>query len=180
MKRTRRSSTSIVLVVCLLATVVATVIPGAVAAAANRRTPPRVSVIYRGEVVQRARPYTFCWSYGSPDGGATGTCADGFPRYPQAARVDAGSRLKVRIAYRPKPGDWFIRSHRMVVEHEGWHEPVGPSEEVGFRLKPHRVEGVVRAWDLVFKLNEPARHYYIDTGGELKQGDAFYALHLQT
>lgn len=180
MRTTNRTFRRAALVACLLATLGAG-LTGRASASANRRTPPRVSVVYKGDVIQRVRPYTFCWSYRSyDDGGGTGMCADGFPYYPEAAPVDAGSRLKLRIGYRAKPGEWFLRAHRVVVEHEGWHEPVGPSETIPFRLRPHRVDGVVKAWDLVFRVAEPARHYYLDTGGQLKQGDAFYALHVRT
>lgn len=178
--KTRTHALRRTLLVACLATGLIAAGHSAQTAEANRRTPPRVSMIYKGEVVQRVRPYTFCWSYGSYDGGASGMCADGSPHYPKAARIEAGSRVRLRIGYPAKPGGWFLEAHRAVVEHEGWHEPVGPVEEIPFRLKPHRVDGVVKAWDLVFRLDEPVRHYYLNTGGDLRQGDAFFALHART
>ena len=165
--------------VWLIASLVVLGIGVGASATTQRRTPPTVALIYKGEVVQRVRPYTFCWSYQYKDG-ATGMCADGWPEYPEAAQVDAGSRLKLRIRYPGKPQHWFLQAHRVVVDNNGRHETVGPTEELDFTVKPHRVDGVIRAWDLVFRVDEPLRHYYLDTGGDLDQGDAFYALHVQT
>ena len=145
----------------------------------NRKSPPRLSLRYQGEVVQRARPFTYCWSY-TEGGGGTGMCADGFPRYPHAAQVQAPTKMVLRVHYPGKPAGWFLNAYRAIVRHEHYDEPVGSSEEVPFRLRPHRVDGTTKAWDLVFRLTEPGRHYYLDTGGDLRQGDAFYALHART
>lgn len=146
----------------------------------NRRRPPQVSVLYKGEVVQRARPYTYCWSRSFPDGSGVATCADGVPRYPRAARVKAPARLVLRIGYPAKPRNWYLDAYRLIIRHDYGDETVGPAEAVAFKLKPHRVRGRVKAWDLVFRVTERSRHYYLDTGGYLKQGDAFYSLHLRT
>lgn len=169
-----------IFILALIAGLIAASPIGSAATTVNRRHPPRAALIHKREVVQRARPYTYCWGYTTAGGGGHGTCADGAPGYPKPASVDAGARLAIRIRYPAKPRDWFLQAHRAVVDRDGWHETVGPAERIPFRLKPHRVDGVVRAWDLVFRLEEPLRHYYIDTGGELKQGDAYYALHVQT
>ena len=163
----------------LLACVVGAGNVAGAASAAQRRTPPRVAMIYKGEVVQRVQPYTFCWSY-SYGGGATGMCADGWPEYPEPAQVEEGSRLRLRIRYPVKPDRWFLHAYRAVVNEDGRDETVGPPEALEFRLKPHRVDGDVRAWDVVFRVDEALRHYYLSTGGDFPQGDAFYALHAQT
>jgi len=146
----------------------------------NRKTPPRISLRYQGEVVQRARPFTFCWAYSNGDGTGTGMCADGFPRYPEPAEVQSPARLTLRIHYPAKPEEWFLHAYREVVRHEHRDEPVGNPETIPFKLRAKRVRGKIRAWDVVFRVEEPLRDYYLDTGGQLRQGDAFYALHVQT
>jgi hypothetical protein len=107
-------------------------------------------------------------------------CSDGFPDYPAAARVSAPARLVLRIHYPAKPRRWFVHAYRAVNSEDGWTSPVGPRESIPFRLKPHRVQGEVKAWDVVFRVTEPLRHYYLDTGGDLAQGDVFYGLHVRT
>ncbi|MGI8775587.1 MAG: hypothetical protein ACR2KQ_11395 [Actinomycetota bacterium] len=145
----------------------------------NRRQPPKLRVIYKGEIVQRATPYTYCWTYSEGDGGV-GMCADGFPRYPRGVAVEAPARIVIRIPYPAKPSDWFVEAHRTIVRHENWDEPVGPAQDIAFKLKPRWVDGKVRAWKVIFHLEEPQRHYYLNTGGFLAQGDALYALHVKT
>ncbi len=146
----------------------------------NRKSPPRLSLRYQGDVVQRARPFTFCWSHSEGDGSGTGMCADGFPRYPRAARVETPAKMVLRIHYPAKPNEWFLHAYRHIVRHQHYDETVGDPEEIPFRLRPHRVNGRNKAWNLVFRLREGIRHYYLDTGGYLEQGDAFYALHVRT
>ena len=169
----------------LIAIVVsATLLLGVQAAAAgsdvNRKRPPEISLRHQGEVVQRARPFTFCWSYANDDNTGTGMCADGFPRYPRAALVEASDRLVLRIHYPAKPEAWFLRAYRAIIRHEHYDEPVGEAQRIPFKMRPYRVDGKVRAWNLIFRVEEPNRHYYLDTGGDLQQGDAFYALHIRT
>ena len=168
------------LVLTLLSVLVLSASASADVTGPNKRKPPNLRLVYKGEVVQRAQPYTFCWSTQDPDGGGVGMCADGFPRYPKAVKVDAPTRLTIRIPYPAKPSEWYLRAHRAIVRHDYWDEPVGPAEEIPFKLKPRRVDGKIRAWRVVFRVEEPARHYYLDTGGILKQGDAFYTLHVKS
>lgn len=166
----------VALVACLLAP-----LAGAVAGErVNRRRPPRVALRYHGEVVQRVAPYTYCWSYTYPDNSGVGMCADGSPSYPEAAEVSAPARLVLRIPYPAKPHRWFLHAYRAVSDEGGWTRPVGPRESIPFRLRPRRVQGEVRAWDVVFRVTEPLRDYYLDTGGDLAQGDVFYGLHVRT
>ncbi|MGH2808653.1 MAG: hypothetical protein ACRDKT_15420 [Actinomycetota bacterium] len=146
----------------------------------NRRHPPRIALRYRGEVVQRAAPYTYCWAYEYPDGSGIGTCADGFPRYPKAVTVKSNARLAIRIRYPARPHRWFVHSYRAVASEGGYTSPIGDGERIPFRLRPHRLRGEITAWDVVFSVDEPLRHYYLDTGGDLAQGDVFYALHVRT
>jgi hypothetical protein len=169
------------LLLTLVASLVAPVATAIAGPGVNHRRPPRVALRYQGEVVQRATPYTYCWSYTYPDNSGIGMCADGFPSYPEAASVSAPSRLVLRVPYPAKPRKWFINAYRAVNSSpSGWDSPVGPREEIPFRLKPHRVQGEVKAWDVLFRVAEPLRDYYIDTGGLLEQGDVYYALHVRT
>ena len=164
--------------------VAATLLLGAQGALAgtevNRKRPPRLTLRYQGEVIQQARPFTYCWSHANDDGTGTGVCADGFPRYPKAAQVEAPARLVLRIHYPAKPEGWFLRAYRAIVRHEHYDETVGEGYKIPFKMRPHKVNGKVYAWNLIFRVEEANRHYYLDTGGDLRQGDAFYALHLRT
>jgi len=108
------------------------------------------------------------------------TCADGFPNYPDPVEVTAPGRVVIRISYPARPERWFVEAYRLIEEKEHYDDGIGPAEPIDFRLKPHRVDGKVRAWDVVFRVAEPLRHYYIDTGGDLAQGDAFYSFHVET
>jgi hypothetical protein len=146
----------------------------------SQKRPPHLSLRYEGDVVQRDRPFTYCWSYSTGDGEATGMCADGFPRFPRAAEVESPTRLSIRVHYPYKPERWFLNAYRAIVRREHYDEPVGDPEKLDFKLRPHRVNGEVKAWDLIFRVTEPMRHYYLETGGDLRQGDAFYALHVKT
>ena len=146
----------------------------------NRKQPPRLRLLHKGEIVQRSHPWSYCWSYSTSDGGGTGMCADGFPRYPRAARVNAPARLVLRIPYQAEPQRVDLTAHRLIVRHEGWDESVGRGEDIAYRLKPHRERGHITAWDVIFRVTEPLRHYYLDVDARLRQGDAAYALHLRT
>ncbi len=146
----------------------------------NRRRPPTLRLIYKGEVLQRARPWTYCWSYTFKDGSGVGTCADGMPNYPEAAEVDAPARIAIRIPYPARPTNWFVEAYRLIEEKDGYDDGVGPAEPIDFRIKPHRTPSGSRVWDVVFHVIEPTRHYYIDTGGDLSQGDAFYSFTVET
>jgi hypothetical protein len=145
----------------------------------NRKSPPRIDVVLRGERIQSARPYTYCWSYSYGDGGV-GMCGDGFWQFPRAARVHSPARIRLRINYPVKPREWYIDAYRAVVRHQGWHEAIGPRERITYHWAPHRSHGRIVAWDAILKVTESMRHYYIDTGGYLAQGDAYYTLHLRT
>jgi hypothetical protein len=158
----------------------ASIAPAAQGHQANRRRPPTLFVVHKSDMIQRASPYTYCWSRTTRDGGGIGMCADGFPQYPEPAEVGSKNRVIVRIAYPVKPEEWFLEAHRLITESSSGDQAMGPGEPIDYKLKPHRERGQVVAWDLVFRLDEPLRHYYIDTGGDLAQGDAFYALHLET
>ena len=168
----------IIVVAMALGTLLSAAQAGA-ASDVNRKSPPHLSLRFRGDVVQRADAYTYCWSYSSGNTG-TGMCADGFSRYPRAAEVPAGSRLVIRIHYPAKPERWHLYAYRTIVRHEHYDETVGEAEKIPFRMRAYRVDGAVRAWDLVFRVEEPMRHYYLETGGDLRQGDAFYSLHART
>ncbi len=145
----------------------------------NRRRPPTLALIYKGEAVQRAKPWTYCWSYTFRDGSGVGQCADGFPNYPDAAQVDAPARLVIRIPYPTAPENWFLHAYRVVRDGEDYDESIGPAEPIGFEMRSRRAQGK-RVWDVVFRVEEPLRDYYIDTGGDLAQGDAFYSFHVGT
>ena len=167
-----------VAIVVLLVTIAASS-PAAARTQVNRRRPPRIAVLFHGDVLQRATPYTFCWSYSNGDGTGTGMCADGFPDWPRAASVPLGGRVTIRIHYPLKPERWRISAYRAVTRDGDFEEPVGDPERIDYRLHRHRVDGQVRAWDLIFRVDEMPRDYYIDTYGDLRQGDAYYALHVR-
>jgi hypothetical protein len=155
-------------------------VPASAGSSPNEARPPRIRLVYKGEVIQKAAPYTYCWSRSNPDGTGEGLCADGLTRYPDPVSISAPTKLVIRIPYRAKPTEWYLVAYRSIIRRQYRDEPVGPEEKIPFRLRPHRVNGVVRAWKVVFNLDEPLRHYYLETGGDLAQGDVHYTLHVRS
>lgn len=145
----------------------------------NRRNPPRVALVHKREVVQRARPWTYCWGYTTGKWGIS-ECADGMPRFPKAVVVDAPTKLTIRIPYPVKPRDWEIGAYRQIERHEGWDETIGPAEELDYKMRPYRVQGDIKGWNATFTVTEDLRHFYLETGGDLRQGDVIYSLHART
>jgi hypothetical protein len=153
--------------------------PWAGAGPASSGGPPRLAVVYRHGVIQRASPYTFCWNYDSGGGTGYGLCADGTRGYPSAVSVHAPTRVAIRIRSTDRPRRWFMSAAPRVRHHSYWDEPIG-STKLPFRLVPHRVQGQITGWDAIVRLTEPDRDYYIDAGGYFPRGDAWYTLHLHT
>jgi hypothetical protein len=167
----------------IVAGLVATLIGGAGSALAdhdlNRKNPPKLHLIYEREVVQRVGSWSYCWSYTDGRWGV-GTCADGMPAYPDAAEVEAGDRVAIRIPYSAKPRRLSIFAYRKIKEENGWERTVGPRERITYRLKAQRDRGHITAWDAIFRLDEADRHFYLDVDARLAQGGAAYALHART
>jgi hypothetical protein len=154
--------------------------PAALASATTtRQGPPAISAVYRHDVVQRATPYSFCWTYTTAHGGY-GICADGTSTFPRAATLHAPARVTVRVRSAEQPKHWSVTAGSKIRHYAGFDRLVG-GRALPFRLAPHRVRGTITAWDLVLRLTRPDRDYYIETGGSFGSGkDAFYRLHLHT
>ena len=145
----------------------------------NRKSPPKLRAIYKGEVVQRVSPWSYCWSW-STEEYSVAECSDGFQSYPEPAAIESPDRVILRIPYSAEPRRLRVTAYRKVKTEHGWDRPVGEGERLEYELKAHRVKGHVSAWDAVLTLDENDRHYYLDVYARLHQGDPSYAMHLQT
>ncbi len=79
-------------------------------------------------------------------------------RFPEADRVAAGSKLRVRVSKAQRPDSFEVAAYRKVDE-EG--EPSGEGRLLKRSLKPVTVDGRTVAWDPVFSVNRPGRDYYL-------------------
>ena len=168
----------LVLAACVGMIATSTVAPAS-ASTAPRHGPPAIAAVYKHDVVQRTSPYSFCWTYTTAHGGY-GICADGTTTFPPAATVHAPARVIVRVRSAAEPKHWSVTASSKIRHYRGFDTLVG-GHDLAFRLAPHRVRGAITAWDLVLRLPQRHRDYYIETGGSFVGGnDAFYRLHLQT
>jgi hypothetical protein len=118
--------------------------------------------------LQEGRLISYCWG---------DTCADGFPRYPAAVRVDAGSRLRIRLYEKERPDRVSLRSSP---------SPDGQWRRVDTVLRRVKRGGETVTWDVSFRVNRPDRHYYLDVfgiwndAGGRAYGDAYWEFHVKT
>ncbi len=145
---------------------------------ASDKRPPRAVLRVQGDKVQRGRLIGYCWSYREPgsDYGVT-ECADGTYRWPSAPTFEARTRASIRFSKAQAPK----RVRLSAYEDTGRYDrPKGEPERLAHRLRPVRSDGEVVAWDAVFRLREPDRHYYVAVESRWGQGSAFYNFHVKT
>ena len=130
--------------------------------------PPEAVLKEDARKLQEGHLVSYCWGV---------TCADGFSKYPAAVRVDAGSRLRIRLYEKERPDRVCLRS--------------SPSPDEQWRriytaLRRVKRGGETVAWDVSFHVNRPDRHYYLDAFGTWNDaggrayGDAYWEFHLKT
>ncbi len=105
-------------------------------------------------------------------------------RFPEADRVAAGSKLRVRVSKEQRPDSFEVAAYRTLDE-EG--EPGGEGRLLKRLLKPVVVDGQTVAWDAVFSVNRPSRDYYLVAGGHWQDSEgcqneqfAHWSFHVKT
>jgi hypothetical protein len=88
--------------------------------------------------------------------------ADGIGGFPQADTVRAGSRLHIKINKPERPASFKIRSYRRV---DQFSNPIGTRRLLDTTLRRVEREGKTVGWKVFFRVNEPDRHYYLETSG---------------
>lgn len=137
--------------------------------------PPK-AVLVGGGARRRGALSSYCWSQSYSNGAGEGQCADyvrAGPLTPERAK--GGARARIRIRNEHRPDHVVLRFYR---DESGGH-PAGASHRVSFRLRPHSVDGEVRAWDVRFRLPGRKGHLYPTMRARWKQhGTAPYDWHL--
>jgi hypothetical protein len=155
-------------------------------ARANDHEPPQRPFLYKGQrELQRGNWQAYCWTYPpNPDGTYTIQCADYEGSFPAADRVGAGSELRIRILKIQRPESFSVAAWRNVDENG---ELVGTGRQLRSSLRRVVQDGQTVAWDVVFRVNKPGRHYYLIAGGvwedehvEDANQDASWTFHVRT
>ncbi len=105
-------------------------------------------------------------------------------RFPEADRVAAGAKLRVRVSKAQRPDSFEVAAYRTVDE-EG--EPSGEGRLLKRSLKPVTVDGQTVAWDAVFSVDRPGRDYYLVSEGRWQDSEgchneqfASWSFHVET
>lgn len=134
--------------------------------------PPVTQIRYGGQNVQKGVLGTHCWSNAH-----SGWCADYFGyQFPNAAAVPADETLRLRIKYAQRP-EVYLHAWKRV---DADRQPIGPGQDIRFRLKKVRRDGATVAYDALFELPDANRHYYLNAFMYFDRGDASYDFHLKT
>lgn len=106
------------------------------------------------------------------------------PGFPDVDRVAAGSELSVRIFKAQRPDSFDVAAYPKA-DREG--QPAGRALLLPVVLERVVKNGRTVAWDAVFSVNRPDRHYYLVTEGHWqdRQGCgndqfAFWSFHVKT
>ena len=133
--------------------------------------------------LQKGSPGSYCWT--SPGGSGTWVyqCQDLTSGYPAAERVKAGSRLRIRFLKEQRPIDSSLVAH---VERTKDGTATGKARRLTVRLRPVVEDGRTVAWDALFYVERPNRHYYLDASGTWEgersgpEQDASWSFHVRT
>ena len=105
-------------------------------------------------------------------------------RFPEVDRVAAGSKLRVRILKRQQPDSFMVTAYRRLNSNG---IPSGEEHQLATSLKRVVHDGRTLAWDALFYVNRPDRHYYLVTEGHWQDrqgcgGDqwAHWSFHVKT
>ena len=167
-------------VLCVVGAVALGIVPATPGVSGGPAAPS--SVLVRGLRRQRALLTSYCWT-SRPDatGTTTAVCADGVSDYPdRGLRIKVGRRARIRFRWPRRPDGVGLRAYRRVENERFGEFPSGPGRRLGFRLRPHRRNDRIVAWDAVFVHGRRRRHYYIDAFVKWSRGDGFYQFHTKT
>ena len=135
--------------------------------------PARAILKQDGRTLQKGKQGSYCW----PTGPGEFTCADAVPSYPRVDRVAEGSKLRVRISESQKPRDLDLTAYRRVNAND---VPVGDGQNLRYDWERVRRNGKTVAWEAVFRVGQPNRHYYLSAFGRWKKADASWDFHVKT
>jgi hypothetical protein len=186
--RGRKVGRSLVVAVALV--VAALAVFAAEAGAGSFDSRPPEAVLMKGQaVLQTGQRGSYCWSwYDEAIGDWKGLCADTFSyAFPRAdGLLKAGARLHVRLAKPERPEKFRITAYRGFDKKDKW--PVGKGRRLNTIFEPVKRDGETVAWNVYFRVNQPDRHYYLDTfavwgqvpNTHVSAGDATYTFHVKT
>lgn len=127
------------------------------------RHPPDTVLKQRSQILQMGRQGSYCWSYFvEAEQFWVGSCADIVPSYPAGDRVEAGSRLHIKIRKPQRPDRFSIHEYRDL---DGDGFPVGDAQRLSTSLERVVRDGKTVGWDVFFNVNRPDRHYYLNASG---------------
>ena len=124
------------------------------------------------------------WTYLDGEGGSNTDTAYYYWRFPEVDRVAAGSEMRIRV-FKDRQPEAFVLAAYPRVDERG--RPSGEKRLLSPSFEPVVRDGLTVAWDAVFDLNRPDRHYYLvgrghwpDAEGSGEQQYASWAFHAKT
>ena len=124
------------------------------------------------------------WTYLDGEGGLNTDTAYYYWSFPEVDRVAAGSEMRLRIFKDQQPEVFELAAYPKVDERG---RPSGTKRLLSASFEPVVRDGLTVAWDAVFDLNRPDRHYYLvgrghwqDAEGSGEQQYAHWAFHAKT
>lgn len=124
------------------------------------------------------------WTYLDGEGGMNTDTAYYYWRFPEVDRVAAGSEMRLRIFKDRQPETFMLAAYPRVDERG---RPSGEKRLLSPSFEPVVRDGLTVAWDAVFDLDRPDRHYYLvgrghwqDAEGSGEQQYASWAFHAKT
>lgn len=138
------------------------------------KIPPTARLRNNGEVEQRGLVQGYCWP--SHDGGA-GCYTVENREWPEAFSTGADQRIRIRFRKRAELKRVTIDAYRRV---EGDGQPSGSRQRLDRQIKPYKIDGEVVAWDALFELPQPDRHYYLSVFAYWRKGHIVYHFHART
>ena len=138
------------------------------------KIPPTARLRNNGEVEQRGLVQGYCWP--SHDG-AMGCYTVGDKEWPDAFSTGADQRIRIRFRKRAELKRVTIDAYRRV---EDGGQPAGGRQRLDRQIKPYKIDGRIVAWDALFELPQPERHYYLSVFAYWRQGHIVYHFHAKT
>lgn len=124
------------------------------------------------------------WTYADGEGGLNTDTAYYYWRFPDVDRVAADADMRIRVFVDRQPEAFVLAAYPRVDE-KG--RPDGEKRLLSVSFEPVVRDGLTVAWDAVFDLKRPDRHYYLvarghwqDAEGSGEQQYAHWAFHAKT
>ena len=136
--------------------------------------PPAARLRNNGGIEQRGLVQGYCWP--AHDGGM-GCYVVEEREWKGAFSIGADQRMRIRFRKRAELKRVTIDAYRRV-DDDGM--PRGERDELDPRIRPYKVEGRIVAWDAIFKLPQPDRHYFLSVFAYWRKGHIVYHFHAKT